>query len=109
MRQRRMQAAACDAGRVNQGEGGEKENGLMERELGIEEGCYRRQKRRRAQPATMPETAGPPKPKADFPATNFTTQVSTYIQHWQDVSGRCPGWVVPLNIGLVFDDNLSQP
>ena len=32
---------------------------------------YSRQKRRRAQPATMPETAGPPKPKADFPATTL--------------------------------------
>jgi hypothetical protein len=27
------------------------------------------QKRRRAQPATIPEVARPPKPKADFPAT----------------------------------------
>jgi hypothetical protein len=33
-----------------------------------DEVAYSRQKRRRAQPAAMPETAGPPKPKADFRA-----------------------------------------
>jgi len=58
MRPRRMQTVARDARRVRQEDGGKKENRLGQEESigrGGERVLIDVQKRRRAQPATMPE------------------------------------------------------
>jgi hypothetical protein len=90
MRQRRMQAVVRGARRMHQGDGGEKER--TETWEG-DEGSYRRQKRRRAQPAIMPEGAGPPKPKADFPATTLHWELCSVEQKQQLLSIRAAAYI----------------
>src|SRR6201996_6263847 len=70
---------------------------------------YGRQKRRRAQPATMPEAAGPPKPEAGFPVTTLQIEFVKLMSHQMESEYASAEWQATRNTHMTqFQKNTPK-